>query len=477
MTITNDDVLAVLTRLHQDGVSWISSSALTAAMPDASWATVKRRLQVLLQSGQIVCEGRARATRYRLAGQAARLDVTHFDVTRPNAMAVRLAQPSSVAVYAAHAQSSGFNGSGPTWSRASLVLRQSLHRPLAAREFVTYQREFVDTYVPNVSSLLPAALATALMQEGRIPGQQPAGTYARKVLEPLLIDLSWSSSRLEGNRYSLLETQELFKNGLQEGDLDAVMLLNHKEAIEFLVDAVPEHGLSEALIRNLHAILMQDLLVDGNSLGNIRQKMVNISATTYLPSQVPALLGQMFGLILEKAVQIKNPIEAAFFLWIHLAYLQPFEDGNKRTSRLAANVPLMLYNCAPLSFLDMSVQDYADAMLGVYEQRNVAMAVDLFSWGYRRSIRRYAVTLQAVGAPDPVRLQFRKSLHDAIRAIVAEGQTMEQAVQALQLPDPQRVLFLPLLAQELKGLDVHNCARYRLSMSATQTWIQGGRAQ
>jgi len=473
MSISTRNVLDTLERLHQQGFPWVSSSTLTTFLPDASWATVKRRLQALLQSGQVTSEGRARATRYRLVENATSPSVTPSYIN-PYALAEpRLSYPSP-AVATARGQS---NASSPAWSSASLLLQQSLQRPLAARDFVTYRREFVEDYVPNVSALLPATLADTLMQEGRMQGQQPAGTYARKVLEPLLIDLSWSSSRLEGNRYTRLATEELFKTGLQAGDTDAVMLLNHKAAIEFLVDAVPEHGLSDALVRNLHALLMQDLLADTNSLGNIRQTLVNISATTYQPSQVPALLENMFGLILAKARQIKNPVEAAFFLWVNLAYLQPFEDGNKRTSRLAANVPLMLYNCAPLSFLDMTVEDYVDAMLGVYEERNVAMAADLFTWAYRRSIRRYAVTLEAVGAPDPVRLQFREALNEAIRTIVADGRTLAQAVAALRLSERETAQFQPLLAQELKGLDVHNCARYRLSLAATRAWVAAGRAQ
>jgi len=473
MIVTTHDVLAVLDRLHQQGSPWVSSSALTSLLPGASWATVKRRLQTLLQSGQIVCEGRARATRYRLVKDTAYPSLAH---SYPQAWT--LAEPRPVySPIASAAPQELFTTNSPAWSSASLMLRQSLSRPLAAREFVTYQRAFVEDYVPNVSSLLPARQASALMQEGRMQGQQPAGTYARKVLEPLLIDLSWSSSRLEGNRYTLLATEELFKTGLQASDTDAVMLLNHKAAIEFLVDAVPEHGLSEALVRNLHAVLMQDLLANTNSLGSIRQTLVNISATTYQPSQVPALLEDMFGLILTKARHIKNPVEAAFFLWINLAYLQPFEDGNKRTSRLSANIPLMLYNCAPLSFLDITVDDYVNAMLGVYEERNVAMAADLFTWAYRRSIRRYAVTLEAVGAPDPVRLRFREALNDAIHAIVAEGQTPTQAVATLHLSDQDAAQFQPLLAQELNGLGVHNCARYRLSLAATHTWIQAGRTQ
>jgi len=157
------------------------------------------------------------------------------------------------------------------------------------------------------------------------------------------------------------------------------MLLNHKAAIEFLVDAVPTQGMTMSLVRNLHAVLMQDLLASTEGLGAIRKKVVNISDTTYVPMQVPAFLEEMLDNVIGKARLVKNPIEAAFFVWVNLAYLQPFEDGNKRTSRLAANIPLMLYNCAPLSFIDVDTNDYALAMLGVYEFLDVSMAVDLFA--------------------------------------------------------------------------------------------------
>lgn len=305
-------------------------------------------------------------------------------------------------------------------------------------------------------------------------GQQPAGTYARKVLEPLLIDLSWSSSRLEGNRYTLLDTKKLFESGAQHGDVDTVMLLNHKAAIEFMVDAVPEYGLTAAVISNLHALLMQDLLADPNALGCIRQTVVNISGTTYFPTQVPVLLQEMLEQVLDKARQIKNPIEAAFFLWVNLAYL-PFEDGNKRTSRLAANIPLMLYNCSPLSFLDVGREDYALAMMGVYEQRDMAMAADVFTWVYRRSIAKYGVMLEAMGVPDPVRLQYRELLNEAINAVVREGTSVEQAMDEMALAVATRAEFAPLLRSELEVLGLHNCARYRLPLKQVQDWIDAGR--
>lgn len=448
---TREDVFSALVRLTQAGQSEVSSTDLIKATQGSS-ATVRRHLETLCASGAVARIGQARATRYRLKDA--------LPVVAPSALSTP-AQTESRPL--------------PVWSPPALQLSRRLDVPLAARDPVTYQRSFVDGYVPNESWLLPRELAEELHRSGRLQGQQPAGTYARKVLEQLLIDLSWSSSRLEGNRYSLLATEELFKRGSAGNDTDAVMLLNHKTAIEFLVDAVPVQGLSTAIVRNLHAVLMQDLLADTDELGAIRQKVVNISDTVYVPTQVPAILEEMLESIVAKARLIKNPVEAAFFLWVNLAYLQPFEDGNKRTSRLAANIPLMLYNCAPLSFLDVDVQDHARAMLGVYEFRDVALAVDLFAWTYRRSIKKYVVVMESLGAPDPLRLRYRASLTDAMGLVVRERKSVETALGELGLTQDKVPGFQALLLDELRKLEVFNCARYRLTMSAVQSWIAARR--
>ncbi len=255
------------------------------------------------------------------------------------------------------------------------------------------------------------------------------------------------------------------------------MLLNHKAAIEFLVDAVPTQGLSAGLVRNLHAVLMQDLLPEVASLGAIREKVVNISGTTYVPTQVPALLQEMFERIISTAQHIKNALEAAFFLWVNLAYLQPFEDGNKRVSRLAANVPLMLYNQAPLSFLDVDREDYALAMMGVYESCDVSMAVDLFDWTYRRSQAKYRVVLESMGSPDPFRIKYREALSEAVGLVVRSRQPAAEALAGLALPDEDAAKFRQLLTQELNALADFNCARYRLGLKETQAWIDDGRPQ
>lgn len=355
-------------------------------------------------------------------------------------------------------------------------LIKHLTAPIGSRKPVTYLRAFIEEYEPNKSSLLPPSLATQLFEQGRARGQQPAGTYARKVLEQLLIDLSWHSSRLEGNRKSMLDTKELFARGHADaGDIDALMLLNHKESIEFVIDAVPHYGITEAVVRNIQSVLMQGLLTDIKALGKVRESVVTITDSVYIPLQVPQLIGELLTLIIEKARHIKNPIEAAFFLWVNIAYLQPFEDGNKRTSRLCANLPLLLQNCAPLSFLDVEQSDYALAVLGVYEQQNVSLAVELFTWTYRRSIDKYAVILESMGAPDQFRQRYRDLLGDGVRQVVVDGIAVDTVVVGLDIPVDDQAAFRELLRQELTHLESFNCARYRLGISLAERWVHAGR--
>lgn len=361
-------------------------------------------------------------------------------------------------------------------SAEAAALLAQLSKPLGSRTPVPYERDFVDDYVPNESSLLPRALADTLYAAGRAQGQQPAGTVARKVLEQLLIDLSWHSSRLEGNRVSLLDTKALFEHG--SGDTnnpDITMLLNHKEAIEFMVDAVPEQGITVPVIRNLHGLLMQGLLSDPLAAGAIRRRIVTIEGSVYHPTQVPVLLEQMLDEIVARARLIRNPIEGAFFLWVNLAYLQPFEDGNKRTSRLTSNLPLLLYNCAPLSFLDVQQADYAYAMLGVYEQRGVALAVELFETTYRRSVEKYRAALGAFGTPDPLRARYREVLGEAIRRVVSGGESGPEVIASLEIEPADLDLLTRLVEEELAHLAIYNCARYRLAIPAVERWIAAGR--
>ena len=447
-------IISLLENLHAQGHEAVSPGQIKKQLGE-SRATINRYLKQLVDDKKLVSSGKGPATKYRLPA-------THVSAVAGTVEASDRAQAFL----------------SPTLSPAALELRAKLSQPLGARPHVSYQRKFVDDYAPNTSSLLPQSLAEALYAEGRMTGQQPAATYARKVLEQLLVDLSWASSRLEGNRYSLLETQELFKTGRGAGDAfdpDKMMLFNHKEAIEFMVDAVPHYGLTVPVVRNIHAVLMKNLLANDQAAGAIRTTLVNITDTVYVPTQVSHLLEEMLNQIAEKARLIKNPIEAAFFLWVNLAYLQPFEDGNKRTSRLSANIPLMLYNCAPLSFLDVAPSDYAQAMLGVYELLDVRIAVDVFAWTYRRSVAKYAVVLQSMGLPDPFRTKYSKLLSEGVQRVVRDAQPLATAVAQMGIPEKEKSAFETMLRKELEYLQAFNCARYRLTIGQTEAWVSKGR--
>jgi Fic family protein len=416
--------------------------------------TVNRALADLVETGNLERQGAGRSVTYRVP--------------------VSVLAPSTTPQASRAAGSEAY--ASPAWSNKGRALSVELSAPLGTRKPVTYRRSFIDNYQPNVSNLLPAPLATQLYEMGKSKDQQPAGTYARKVLEQLLIDLSWFSSRLEGNRRSLLDTRALFEKGRSEGDdRDATMLLNHKDAIEFMVDAVPTEGITVPVVRNLQSLLMRDLLPDLADLGAIRRKIVNIQDTVYLPSQVPNLLEEMLHQVVDKTRRIRNPVEAAFFLWVNIAYLQPFVDGNKRTSRLSANMPLMLANCAPLSFLDVEQADYALAMLGVYERLDVTLATELFEWTYRRSIDKYQAVVEAMGGPDLMRVRYREQLGEAVRQIVFFSAAFDRAVEAVKIPEADAAAFSNMLNAELEYLEAYNCARYRLPIGKTQEWIDEGR--
>jgi Fic family protein len=447
-------ILDFLIRRAHEGLGPASPAEITAKL-QAVRPTVNRHLRKLVAAGLIGREGIGPATVYSHQTIASSAKDTHGDTL--------VSVPTPVAA-------------SPPWSAGARRLRAKLEKPMGTRTPVTYQRQFVDNYQPNQSSLLPPTLAAALLSEGRIQGQQPAGTYARKVLEQLLIDLSWYSSRLEGNRKSLLDTRDLFIKGRSAGDdTDTTMLLNHKDAIEFMVDAVPAYGITVPVVRNVQTLLMNGLLANSESLGAIRRTVVNITDTVYVPTQLGSLLEEMLGQIVDKARSIKNPVEAAFFLWVNLAYLQPFEDGNKRTSRLCANLPLMLTNCAPLAFLDVEPTDYAMAMLGVYEKLEVTIAIELFCWTYRRSIPRYRTVLESMGAPDPFRARYREHLGEAVRQVVAHGSPFADAAAASGIPESDRNAFQDLLRAALQHLEPYNCARYRLPIGKTEEWIRQGR--
>ena len=370
-------------------------------------------------------------------------------------------------------------------SPESEVIRAIISQPQSSRKPVGYQTEFLDFYQPNDSYYLSAEIRQKLSEMGKAgQTEQPAGTYIRKVFDRLLIDLSWNSSRLEGNTYSLLETQRLFELGESaEGKAaeEAQMILNHKAAIEMLVDQAEDVGFNRYTICNLHGLLSDNLLPDPSACGRVRSKPVGIAGTVYYPLDVPQVIEEQFDRILEKTGAIKDAFEQAFFIMVHLPYLQPFEDVNKRVSRLAANIPLVKGNLCPLSFIDVSQKTYIDGLIGIYELNRVEYLRDVFVWAYERSCARYSAVRQSLGDPDPFRLKYRTNVGVFVAEVVRGRMDKREATEwiakkaAAEMPVEDKARFIEVVETELTGLHEGNIARYRLKLSEFKDWNRGWR--
>ncbi len=211
----------------------------------------------------------------------------------------------------------------------------------------------------------------------------------RKEMERLGIDLSWKSSQIEGNTYSLLETERLLKekqtaNGKTKEE--AVMLLNHKDALDFILD-VPDFlkDLTVARVVEIHSILTKELGVDRN----IRHRRVGITGTKYTPLdnefQIREALEDSARLINSKS----NIFEKALLALVLLSYIQAFTDGNKRTARIVSNGILIANGYCPISFRTVDSIDYKKAMLMFYEQNNIAAFKRIFIDQFLFAVKTY----------------------------------------------------------------------------------------
>jgi hypothetical protein len=442
---------------HGVGLGEIAK-ALNSKLP---LRTLQYRLRSLVKAGSIAKEGEGRWAKYHLPA--------------------RQLPAKATSVSAREAEDEEAIPLSPAAEKTKRYFRQ----PLAARKPAGYKREFLDAYRPNETFYLSKAERSLLAEVGK-PNVvvEGAGTYAKHILNRLLIDLSWNSSRLEGNTYSFLDTKRLIEFG-QEAEgrdrLEAQMIINHKEAISFLVGSADEIGFNRYTVLNLHGILAQNLLRDEAAAGRLRYIAVGIEKSTFQPLEVPQLIEECFNQILATASAIEDPFEQALFIMVQLPYLQPFDDVNKRVSRLSANIPFIKRNLSPLSFTDVPRSLYIEAVLGIYELNRVSLMKDVFIWAYRRSAERYAAVRQSLGEPDPFRLKHRAQLRDIVNEVVRGRLDRKMAaahiVQWTQthIAPNEQERFREMVEGELLGLHEGNFARYQIRPSEFEAWRQGWR--
>lgn len=251
--------------------------------------------------------------------------------------------------------------------------------------------KLITDLLPHVSLFTVQELSrlNALQQKFQTNFSQLSPTQYQKEFERLAIDLSWKSSQIEGNTYSLLETERLLKEketAAGKTKEEAIMLLNHKSALDFLL-ANPDylHPLSVSKIEDIHSVLIKDLVVERN----IRKTRVGISGTNYRPIDNRYQITEALTSTCEVINNKKNVFEKALLALTLISYIQPFIDGNKRTARIVSNAILMHHGYCPLSFRTVDSIAYKKAMLLFYEQNNITAMKDIFINQYEFAVGTY----------------------------------------------------------------------------------------
>jgi len=317
-------------------------------MFDSSDTTLKRMLSAQISAGNIIVSGQGKATRYSLS------------------KACRIATPIDINTYFLHDQDARQIQSTFNFDLITDIL-PSVH--LFTNEELLQLEALQAQFKQNMSELSPT-------------------TY-RKEMERLGVDLSWKSSQIEGNTYSLLETERLLRESkTADGKTqeEAVMLLNHKYTLRFLLDN--KDYLQELSVRRIEDI--QSMLVEGlETEKGLRHRRVGITGTNYRPLDNEFKIREALETSCNIINQRQSVFEKALLALLLISYIQPFADGNKRTSRLVSNGILMAYDHCPLSFRTIDSIDYKKAMLVFYEQNNIVPFKEIFISQYKFAVEEY----------------------------------------------------------------------------------------
>lgn len=320
-------------------------AGLTKAPSDS---TMKRLLSAAVKEGNIETAGRGPATKYKLTPQA------------------HVTMPLDLATY--------FN------------------KDIDEREVQeSFNFDLIRDVLPKVEIFTKEELEVlnAAQMEFKKNTEGMTELEYRKEMERLGVDLSWKSSQIEGNTYSLLETERLLKDKQTASGKtkeEAIMLLNHKDALDFVLD-IPDYlkELSVHRIEDIHSILTKELEVDRN----IRHRRVGITGTNYRPLdnefQIREALEDTCTLVNGK----DNVFEKALLTLVLLSYIQAFVDGNKRTARITSNAILIANGYCPISFRTVDSIDYKKAMLIFYEQNNIAAFKKIFIEQFLFAVKTY----------------------------------------------------------------------------------------
>lgn len=343
-TVKSNEILQFI----QEHPNCSSNEILAGLQLEISIATLKRSLQELVANGFVNAKGELKSRRYEIS-QA-------FEMIRPIDVEQYFQKEIDERII-----QTGFN---------QTLIRDTLKN---VSVFTTAEMEFLN----------------GLQEKFKLNASKLSSSEYRNELERLAIDLSWKSSQIEGNTYSLLETERLLKDketAAGKTKDEATMLLNHKDALDFIIKH-PDYinPISVSSIEDIHSILIKELEITRN----IRNRRVGISGTNYKPLdnefQIKEALNDMCTIINSK----ENVFEKALLALVLISYIQPFADGNKRTARIISNAVLMNHLYCPISFRTIDSIEYKKAMLIFYEQNNINPLKKVFIGQFEFAVNTY----------------------------------------------------------------------------------------
>lgn len=419
--------------------------------------SVRRWLAGFVEQGWVRKAGKARATKYR-AVSLAKADIYTLTAEQPKA------KYHTHDVFSAKTQQS---------------IEQKIFKPVFSRKPVSYNFSWFNSYKPNQTYYLSPGMLSTMQQRGvRGMSNHPPGSYAQKIYRKLLIDLCFNSSRLEGSAYSKPDAEKLLINGIankEKSDLDRVIILNHQDAIKYLVENSHKIEINFNQVCTLH-YLLADSLLQPKYTGRMRDHAIRASSSAYIALDGVEKLQSQLEQVCLKASKINNPLEQSFFLLVHVAYLQAFCDVNKRTARLSANIALIKNDLVPLVFKLIDPEDYALAMIAIYELNDVQPLAELFYFSYLQTCEDYDVTAEAIGY-DEIRVRYRVERRELIRLVVREkvvGALMEEFIEkqsGVLIPEQDRNAFMKEVNKDLASLSSQIINGLGVTQQEFDAWI------
>jgi Fic family protein len=356
--------------------------------------------------------------------------------------------------------------------------REMISRPLGKRSVVTYDQLWLQDYVPNKTTYLSSAELARL--HDRCPlGSAPISEMDQHDLSLFLCGLPYGSSRMEGNSYDFLATVDLIERNMilkSASKAETQMILNHHQAVRYLIENIRFPGeyddirVSINSLKTIHSLLADNLLKNPSEAGVIRGSSVVIKYSSYKPLDGRESINGCLASIIEKAVQIEDPFEQAFFLTVHLPYLQPFVDCNKRTARVTCNIPLLRAGVVPMSWMDVDPKAFSDGLVSIYELNEPGLLAEVFVDGYLRSVERFNIMSHA-REPDEVVLKYAPEIREAVRSRVLDGQ--EIVPNSVSAEDEGAFISrVEMELDQLRNYDEARMHRNKIKRGDIASWLE-----